>query len=187
LEQTELATWANISLNIIVDFEMERKTPTAFSQAATESEFRDTGIDFTSVNKVVLRRFTKGDKVQFKQFEPHIGERLKFKVVHDGEVGRIVVVESPSLSSTLGDYRVSVRFKTTIAAGIPAGHFQLVEAVHRGGAEVRTESGGWEARTRAARAAAPASTAAVGQRSFPGKLAKASPPAGHLSSEGSTV
>jgi hypothetical protein len=118
---------ANISLIIIVDFEMKRKTPTAFSQAAIKSAFEDAGIEFTSVGKAVLRRFAKGDKVQFKQFEPHIGQRVRFKVIGDGEVGTIVVVESPSLSSTLGDYRVSVRFKATIAAVMSARHFQLAE------------------------------------------------------------
>jgi len=104
--------------------------PTANSQAAIKSALADAGIEFTSDGAVALRRFAKGDKVQFRQFEPHIGQRLKFKVVHDGEVGMIMAVESPSLSSTLGDYRVSVRFKVTIATGIPAKHFQLVEAVH---------------------------------------------------------
>jgi hypothetical protein len=131
MERTNLTAWANISRDIIVDFHMKRKMPTANSQAAIKSAFEKAGIEFASEEKAALRRFVKGDKVQFRQFHPHIGQRLKFKVVHDGEVGMVMVVESPSLSSTLGDYRVSVRFKATIATGIPARHFQLVEAVHR--------------------------------------------------------
>jgi len=104
--------------------------PAANSRAILKLAFENAGIEFAGDGKVALRRFVKGDKVQFRQFEPHIGQRLKFKVVHDGEVGMIMVVESPSLSSTLGDYRVSVRFKAAIATGIRARHFQLVEAVH---------------------------------------------------------
>jgi hypothetical protein len=129
MAQTELAARANVSLNTIVDFEIYGKMPTAIVKPPLSRHSRTRASNSPSDDKVAPRRFAKGDKVQFKQFEPHIERRLKFKVIHDGEVGMIMVVESPSLSSTLGDYRVSVRFNATIATGISASHFQLVEAV----------------------------------------------------------
>jgi predicted transcriptional regulator len=131
IDQSELAVRANLSCNVIVDFEMERRAPPANSLAAIKSAFEDAGIEFTGGGKVALRRFAKGDKVQFKQFEPHIEQRLNCNVVDDGEVGTIVAVEDPSLSAALGNYRVCVRFKVTIVPGMPARHFQLVEAGHR--------------------------------------------------------
>ena len=87
IDQSELAVRANLSCNVIVDFEMERRAPPANSLAAIKSAFEDAGIEFTGGGKVALRRFAKGDKVQFKQFEPHIEQRLNCNVVDDGEVG----------------------------------------------------------------------------------------------------
>lgn len=108
MDQAELAAHANVSRNVIVDFEKARRTPNSNNLRAIKDALETAGVIFVDQNGdgpgVRRRRYRAGDIVRLRQ-----AGLISGITVSKHQTGIVTIVELDV--ENLGEnYRVTVRF-----------------------------------------------------------------------------